>query len=66
MPSRTLATTLAMVCATASGVDGWGVFSRTRGDTSCAVARSTSAAFTPVPPTSMPSARPDSRVPTWG
>ena len=57
-----MVTTDAMVAATASGVDGWGVRSRTRGPTSSAVARSTSAALTPVPPTSMPSATPDRRA----
>ncbi len=58
--ARTRSTTVPIVSMTACGVDGWGVFSRTRGVTSSAVARSTRAAFTPVPPTSMPRASPAS------
>ena len=52
--ASTRPTTDAIASRTAGGVDGWGVRSRTLALTSSAVARSTMAALTPVPPTSMP------------
>ena len=55
-------TTSAATSMTASGVAGCGVGMRIRSVTSCPLARSTTAALMPVPPMSMPRARPVRRA----
>ena len=57
-PAAVSVSTIApMASTTAAGVDGWGVFNRILGEARWPVSRSTTAALTPVPPTSIPMAR---------